>query len=96
MDTPLPGCPPLLARPANLFTSAPENRSVSRTTFTVGARYCLMSVLPRPRDDAVVTDNVISHQREMAGFVDYVRSRSDAHSVQIPLRAGVEWTVQFR
>jgi predicted O-methyltransferase YrrM len=45
---------------------------------------------------AVVTDNVISHQEEMAGFVDYVRSRSDAHSVQIPLRAGVEWTVKVR
>jgi predicted O-methyltransferase YrrM len=43
---------------------------------------------------AVVTDNVISHQGEMAGLVDYVRSRDDAHSVQIPIRAGVEWTVK--
>jgi predicted O-methyltransferase YrrM len=43
---------------------------------------------------AVVTDNVISHQAEMAGYVDYLRSREDTHSVQIPLRAGVEWTVK--
>lgn len=44
----------------------------------------------------VVTDNVISHWEKMTGFVDYVRSRSDAHSVQIPLRAGVEWTIKLR
>ena len=45
---------------------------------------------------AVLTDNVISHHKEMAGFVQHVRSREDAHSVTIPIRSGLEWTVKLK
>lgn len=43
----------------------------------------------------VLTDNVISHQAELAAFVTYLRSRQDAHSVTIPVGGGLEWTVKL-
>jgi predicted O-methyltransferase YrrM len=45
---------------------------------------------------AVVTDNITSHQQEMAPFVARLRLRDDAHTVTIPMRSGVEWTVKLR
>jgi predicted O-methyltransferase YrrM len=45
---------------------------------------------------AILTDNVISHQKEMGDYVANLRARQDAHSVTVPMRAGVEWTVKLR
>ncbi|MGC4032911.1 MAG: class I SAM-dependent methyltransferase [Tepidisphaeraceae bacterium] len=45
---------------------------------------------------AVLTDNVLSHREELAPYVQRLRSRDDAHSVTIPLRAGLEWTLKLR
>lgn len=45
---------------------------------------------------AVLTDNVISHQQELGQYVRDLHARGDAHSVTIPLRAGLEWTVKLR
>lgn len=45
---------------------------------------------------SVLTDNVLSHRHELTPFVDYVRSREDAHSVQIQIGGGLEWTVKLR
>ncbi|MBV9491110.1 MAG: class I SAM-dependent methyltransferase [Verrucomicrobia bacterium] len=42
----------------------------------------------------VLTDNVLTHPDDLAGFVGYVRTRADAHSVQLPVGGGLEWTVK--
>lgn len=47
------------------------------------------------RGGAIVTDNVLSHQREMGSYLNAIRSRQDAHSVTIPIRAGLEWTLKI-
>jgi predicted O-methyltransferase YrrM len=44
---------------------------------------------------AVLTDNVLSHQREMGAYIEGLRARTDAHSVTVPMRAGVEWTIKL-
>ena len=44
----------------------------------------------------VLTDNVLSHKDEMADYVQGQRNRDDAHSVTIPIRAGMQWTVKLR
>ncbi|MBV9999257.1 MAG: DUF1442 domain-containing protein [Verrucomicrobia bacterium] len=43
----------------------------------------------------VLTDNVITHPSELAAFVDTVRARADAHSVQLPVGGGLEWTLKL-
>ena len=45
---------------------------------------------------AVLTDNVLTHPDELAEFVRHVRARPDAHSVQLPVGGGLEWTVKLR
>jgi predicted O-methyltransferase YrrM len=47
------------------------------------------------RGGAIVTDNVLSHQQEMGNYLNSIRSREDAHSVTIPIRAGLEWTLKI-
>ncbi len=44
---------------------------------------------------AVLTDNVLSHKREMGEYIARLRQRKDAHSTTIPIRAGLEWTVKL-
>lgn len=44
----------------------------------------------------VLTDNVLTHQNELAAFVGHVRARADAHSVQLPVGGGLEWTVKVQ
>lgn len=44
---------------------------------------------------AIVTDNVISHREQMGDYLERVKARPDAHSVTIPLRAGLEWTIKL-
>jgi predicted O-methyltransferase YrrM len=45
---------------------------------------------------AVLTDNVLSHRKEMGPYIDYLRNRDDAHSTTIPIRAGLEYTVKLK
>jgi len=45
---------------------------------------------------AIVTDNVISHRDQMGDYLERVKARDDAHSVTVPLRAGLEWTLKLR
>lgn len=45
---------------------------------------------------SVLTDNVTSHRQQLAGYVQYVRSRPDATSAEITVGNGVEWTVKWR
>lgn len=45
---------------------------------------------------AVLTDNVLTHRNELAAFVVDVRARADAHSVQLPVGGGLEWTLKVR
>jgi predicted O-methyltransferase YrrM len=44
----------------------------------------------------VVTDNVISHQRDFVEYVRGLKARDDAHSVTVPMGGGMEWTVKLR
>jgi predicted O-methyltransferase YrrM len=44
----------------------------------------------------VLTDNILTHQEELLGFVTRVRSRPDAHSVLIPVGNGLEWTIKVQ
>jgi predicted O-methyltransferase YrrM len=45
---------------------------------------------------SVLTDNVLTHPGELAAFVGHVRARADAHSVQLPVGGGLEWTVKVQ
>lgn len=45
---------------------------------------------------AVLTDNVLTHPNELAAFVGVVRARADAHSVQLPVGGGLEWTLKLQ
>jgi predicted O-methyltransferase YrrM len=44
----------------------------------------------------VLTDNIVTHREELSEFVDGLRSRSDAHSVLLPVGNGLEWTIKLR
>jgi predicted O-methyltransferase YrrM len=43
---------------------------------------------------SVITDNTKTHPEELAGYIQYVRSRNDTASSDIPVGNGVEWTVK--
>jgi predicted O-methyltransferase YrrM len=45
---------------------------------------------------SVLTDNSITHAKELAEFVKYARSRPDATSTEVPVGNGLEWTVKLR
>lgn len=45
---------------------------------------------------SVLTDNAVTHRIELADFVRHVRGRGDAHSVEIPVGNGFEWTIKLR
>ena len=44
---------------------------------------------------SVLTDNTKTHPADLAGFVQFVRSRADATSIDIPIGNGVEWTTKL-
>ncbi|HET6246435.1 MAG TPA: class I SAM-dependent methyltransferase [Tepidisphaeraceae bacterium] len=44
---------------------------------------------------SVLTDNTKTHPTELADYMKYVRARSDATSIDIPIGNGVEWTVKL-
>jgi predicted O-methyltransferase YrrM len=44
----------------------------------------------------ILTDNALTHRAELADFVKYVRARNDAHSIEIGIGNGIEWTVKIR
>ena len=44
----------------------------------------------------VITDNATTHRVELAEFVKSVRSRPDAHSIEIAIGNGIEWTVKVK
>ena len=44
---------------------------------------------------SVLTDNTRTHPEELAGYVQYVRARTDATSADLPVGNGVEWTVKL-
>jgi predicted O-methyltransferase YrrM len=53
-------------------------------------------VWPRLRaGGSVITDNAVTHRAELADFVRHVRSLPEAHSVEIPVGNGIEWTVKL-
>ena len=43
---------------------------------------------------SIVTDNSVTHRKELAEFVAFLRSRSDTSSIEIPIGNGIEWTVK--
>jgi predicted O-methyltransferase YrrM len=45
---------------------------------------------------SVLTDNASTHRRELHDFVHHVRTRPDAHSTQVPVGNGIEWTIKLR
>lgn len=45
---------------------------------------------------AVLTDNALTHQRELADFLDYLRKREETHSLTLSVGNGLEWTVKYR
>lgn len=47
------------------------------------------------RGGCILTDNVTTHRDEMSAFVDQVRSRQDASSVEIAVGNGIEWTLKI-
>jgi caffeoyl-CoA O-methyltransferase len=44
---------------------------------------------------SVITDNITTHPQELADFMNYTRSRTDAASVGIPIGNGFEWTIKL-
>ncbi len=47
------------------------------------------------RGGCVLTDNVTSHRDELKAFVEHVRSRGDARSIEVAVGNGLEWTVKL-
>lgn len=45
---------------------------------------------------SVLIDNVTSHKQQLRPFVEYVRSRDDVSSVEVPVGNGVEWAIRTR
>lgn len=43
----------------------------------------------------VITDNASTHREELGEFVSYLRSRSDASSVEVAVGNGIEWPIKF-
>jgi len=44
----------------------------------------------------IITDNATTHRAELADFVRHVRARPDAHSIEISIGNGIEWTVKVK
>ena len=44
----------------------------------------------------IITDNAATHRAELADFVKYARTRPDAHSIEIAIGNGIEWTVKVK
>jgi caffeoyl-CoA O-methyltransferase len=44
----------------------------------------------------IITDNATTHRVELSDFVKNVRSRPDAHSIEIAIGNGIEWTVKVK
>ena len=45
---------------------------------------------------AILTDNASTHRSELAEFVNHLRSRPDATSVEVAVGNGIEWTIKTR
>lgn len=45
---------------------------------------------------SILVDNATTHREELAGYVGWVRARTDAASTEIPVGNGIEWTVKLR
>lgn len=43
---------------------------------------------------SILTDNATTHRRELGDFVKHVRSLGNAHSTEVAVGNGVEWTVK--
>jgi predicted O-methyltransferase YrrM len=44
---------------------------------------------------SVLTDNTKTHPADLADFIRFARSRTDATSIDVPIGNGVEWTVKL-
>lgn len=44
---------------------------------------------------SILTDNATTHREELADYVQYLRGRPDASSVEVAVGNGVEWTVKL-
>jgi predicted O-methyltransferase YrrM len=44
---------------------------------------------------SVLTDNTRTHPEELKDYVAFVRARTDATSIDVPIGNGVEWTVKL-
>jgi predicted O-methyltransferase YrrM len=44
---------------------------------------------------SVLTDNTQTHPEELADYMRFTRSRTDATSIELPIGNGVEWTVKL-
>lgn len=42
----------------------------------------------------ILTDNVTSHRANMQEYLDFIRAREDASSVEVAIGNGVEWTIK--
>jgi len=45
---------------------------------------------------AIITDNATTHRSELAPYIQYLRERTDATSVEVALGNGIEWTIKTR
>ena len=45
---------------------------------------------------SVLTDNATTHRTELADFVKHVRALADAHSAEVAIGNGLEWTVKVK
>ena len=53
-------------------------------------------IWPKLREGgSVLTDNTKTHPADLADYVRFVRSRTDAVSVDLPIGNGVEWTTKL-
>jgi predicted O-methyltransferase YrrM len=79
---------PLIEGPIDIAFIDATDKEASRRYFEL--------VWPKIRPGgSVLIDNTTTHKQEMAGYVEWVRARTDATSTELPVGNGLEWTTKL-
>lgn len=45
---------------------------------------------------SIITDNATTHKEQLADYIKYLRSRTDATGCEVAIGNGIEWTIKLR
>ena len=79
---------PRIEGPVDIAFIDATDKEVSRKYFEL--------VWPKLRPGgSVLVDNTTTHKQELAGYVEWVRARPDANSIELAVGNGLEWTTKL-